>query len=196
MNKDTVLSLKRMTTRTGTDGFRAPEMDEGKDYLGPQVDVFSLGCVLFILVAGAPVCNGCNHSDPIYSCLCNHKPHQFWKKNREVFGHFYPKDLKFSHAFMDLIENMICFDPAYRLNLIAVRNHPWLEQEEATDDEVMEEMEKRRGLAKTVSGKQIKTDLELLKNLSYNVDLQKAMSKHLNKAISDKKESSPNSSRE
>ena len=60
----------------------------------------------------------------------------------------------------------------------------------------MEEMEKRRGQAKTVSGKQIKTDLELLKNLSYNVDLQKAMSKHLNKAISDQKESSPNSSRE
>jgi len=60
----------------------------------------------------------------------------------------------------------------------------------------MEEMEKRRGLAKTVSGKQIKTDLELLKNLSYNVDLQKAMSKYINKAISDQKESSPNSSRE
>ncbi len=35
MNKDTVLSLKRMTTFTGTDGFRAPEMEEGKDYLGP-----------------------------------------------------------------------------------------------------------------------------------------------------------------
>lgn len=56
----------------------------------------------------------------------------------------------------------------------------------------MEEMEKRRGLAKTVSSKQIKTDLELLKNLS----LQKAMSKFINKDTSDQKESSPNLSRE
>ena len=33
--KNTVLELKRMTTFTGTDGLRAPEIEEEKEYLGP-----------------------------------------------------------------------------------------------------------------------------------------------------------------
>jgi len=96
------------------------------------------------MIAGAPVCDGCTQDDPIYSCLVNNRPYQFWQKNKERYHKLYPKDLKFNHKFMDLIENMICFDPAYRLTLMAVRNHPWLDYEEATEEEVAEELAKRR----------------------------------------------------
>jgi len=78
---------------------------------------------------------------------------------------------------MDLIENMICFDPAYRLTLMAVRNHPWLDYEEATEEEVAEELAKRRDKVEKVSTKKkFNIDEVMLRRLSYIMDLKKLKS--------------------
>ena len=43
-------NINALKTPRGTYGYMAPEIKEGKTYKGKQVDLFSLGVVLFIIV--------------------------------------------------------------------------------------------------------------------------------------------------
>ena len=43
-----------LTTSLGTEPYQAPEINERKPYKGEEVDLFALGIVLFIIVAGTP----------------------------------------------------------------------------------------------------------------------------------------------
>jgi len=46
-----------LTTKLGTSNYMAPEIHEEKPYNGRQVDLFSLGIILFIMVAQSPPFN-------------------------------------------------------------------------------------------------------------------------------------------
>jgi len=50
--------LTRTGSILGTPGYMAPEQARGETTLGPQVDVFALGCVLFECLAGQPAFQG------------------------------------------------------------------------------------------------------------------------------------------
>ncbi|AUX44252.1 protein kinase [Sorangium cellulosum] len=57
---DSVTTLTRSGAIVGTPGYMAPEQARGDRDLGPQVDIFSLGCVLFECLTGRPAFQG-NH---------------------------------------------------------------------------------------------------------------------------------------
>ena len=57
-------------TRLGTKNYMAPEIHEGKAYVGSSVDLFALGIILFIMVAQAPPFNTAEtNKDPFYRAI-------------------------------------------------------------------------------------------------------------------------------
>ena len=63
---------KRGNLRTciGTPGYMAPEVSSGKKYKGVEADIFSLGCILFMLNTRMPVTEGdCTPDDSVYRHL-------------------------------------------------------------------------------------------------------------------------------
>src|SRR4051794_6191186 len=68
-----------LTTRLGTKPYEAPEILEGKKYLGAQVDLFAAAVVLFILVAGTPPFNTAEEKDYYYKMLLKDRADLFWK---------------------------------------------------------------------------------------------------------------------
>ncbi len=45
-------SDEKLKTYRGTQTYMAPEIKEGKEYLGSEVDLFSSGVILFIMIRG------------------------------------------------------------------------------------------------------------------------------------------------
>lgn len=57
----------------------APEIILGLKYRGAEVDVFSLGVVLFAMVGGKSPFRCANKDDKRYKLLADHKYDEFWK---------------------------------------------------------------------------------------------------------------------
>jgi serine/threonine protein kinase len=66
----------------GTKSYMAPEIVEGSWYSGPQVDIFSMGVILFVMVVGfLPFAGGqANLDDRKYGLLCKGDTEAFWEE--------------------------------------------------------------------------------------------------------------------
>lgn len=100
----------QLKTFCGSLYFAAPELLQAKAYTGPEVDVWSFGIVLYVLVCGKVPFD--DQSMP--------QLHAKIKK-----GHVdYPPWL--SAECRNLIHRMLQTDPTQRLTLSEIMNHPWL----------------------------------------------------------------------
>jgi serine/threonine protein kinase len=64
-----------LKTCIGTPGYMAPEVQSGKKYKGVEADIFSLGCILFMLSTRMPVTEGnCDPKDSVYKLLAKNRP--------------------------------------------------------------------------------------------------------------------------
>ncbi|KAF2120494.1 serine/threonine protein kinase-like protein Kin1 [Lophiotrema nucula] len=100
----------QLKTFCGSLYFAAPELLQAKQYTGPEVDVWSFGIVLYVLVCGKVPFD--DQSMP--------QLHAKIKK-----GHVdYPPWL--SAECRNLIHKMLQTDPSQRLTLGEIMNHPWL----------------------------------------------------------------------
>lgn len=71
-------------SRVGTRMYQAPEILEGKPYLGTKVDIFSIGVIVFVMVTGAlPYYSEASETDPIYQYLCRGDNDKFWSTWRQ-----------------------------------------------------------------------------------------------------------------
>jgi serine/threonine protein kinase len=69
-----------LETIIGTRNYMAPEIIEQKPYVGSSVDLFALGIITFIMVAGHPPFNEADPSkDPFYKACARGKWAQFWR---------------------------------------------------------------------------------------------------------------------
>ena len=107
-----------LTSYLGTPNYAAPEIHLKKPYLGEYADIFSLGITLFITITGylpfiLPIPN-----DPLYHYIYDVDYVSYWR-NRKI---------KVSPSFMELIDNLIAFDPSQRPSISEIKNSKWMKE--------------------------------------------------------------------
>ena len=92
----------------GTDGYMAPEVLMNKNLIPQQIDVFSLGVILFLLVAGEFPFGEPNEDDEFYKYIIEENWDEYWK--------LVDSQNNFSQNLKFLIQGMICHEPNKRFN--------------------------------------------------------------------------------
>lgn len=105
---------EHLSTWCGSPPYAAPEVFEGKKYLGPQIDIWSLGVVLYVLVCGALPFDGQNLQilrDRVLS-------------GRFRIPFFMTTDCE------NLIRRMLVLDASKRLSISQIKKHKWMNADE------------------------------------------------------------------
>ncbi|KAG0738348.1 hypothetical protein G6F57_000635 [Rhizopus arrhizus] len=102
---------QQLDTFCGSLYFAAPELLKAKEYTGPEVDVWSFGIVLYVLVCGKVPFDDTN------------LPALHEKIKRGQVDH-YPDHL--GKDCLDLLSKIFVVNPSERITLSAIRSHPWM----------------------------------------------------------------------
>ncbi|KAI9315064.1 kinase-like domain-containing protein [Dichotomocladium elegans] len=101
-----------LRTSCGSPHYASPEIVAGKPYYGPATDVWSCGVLLFVLLAG------------YFPFDDEHVPRLLMKiksgRRRRIPGSLSP-------SAKDLIRRMLATDPANRITMDQILQHPWLD---------------------------------------------------------------------
>jgi len=95
--------------------YSSPEIVQGKKYIGPEVDCWSLGCVLYACIAGA---------------LPFSRERAFDSEEilrRNIITANYSENTNFSPELRDLISLMLDESRKTRITLEDIRKHPWMQ---------------------------------------------------------------------
>ncbi|KAI5118296.1 hypothetical protein M0805_003815 [Coniferiporia weirii] len=98
-----------LDTYCGTTGYAAPEMLLAKKYLGPEVDVWSLGIILYCLLTGTLPFDDDDESR---------------MREKIILGSFDIPDWLSADA-RDLLRNILQYEPPKRLTIPQILAHPW-----------------------------------------------------------------------
>ncbi|KAG1698106.1 Serine/threonine-protein kinase SIK2 [Nymphon striatum] len=101
-----------LATWCGSPPYAAPEVFEGKRYTGPEIDIWSLGVVLYVLVCGALPFDG-NSLQMI--------------RDRVLSGRF-RIPFFMSEDCENLIRKMLVLDPTKRLTIVKIKQHKWMQK--------------------------------------------------------------------
>ena len=103
----------------GTPIYVAPEIIEGKEYMGEKVDVFSCGVVLFIMLVGRYPFYCATIEDKRYNLLMKKKFVEYWKTFEGKISE------PLSPEAQDLLQRMFAYVPSERIALDEISEHPW-----------------------------------------------------------------------
>jgi len=163
-NADAVMT----ETRVGTKGYQAPELLLRRAY-DHKCDVFSVGVILFIMLTGYPPFENASVSDPWFKPLLEGKVDKFWRAHRHSAVARMP-------VAMDLINKMLCADPAERIDIAGIMNHAWFQDKILRPEHLKHVMQlkydqaakhkanKKRDLAKKV---RVKKSINIFENGKY-----------------------------
>ena len=110
-------SIDCLKSYRGTMTYMAPEIKEGKTYKGTQVDLFSMGVILFIIVQGIFPFKEARKEEYFYNLLLTGQIDTYFTK---VNGHGLSDDFK------NLILSFFSYDGDKRPSLQDIKNHPWM----------------------------------------------------------------------
>ncbi|KAJ6598013.1 kinase-like domain-containing protein [Mycena sp. CBHHK59/15] len=105
--------LGQLATFCGTSYFPAPEMIARKPYIGPEVDIWGFGLVLYILVCGRVPFDG-----PDLTSI-----------HAKVRSGSLKFPSRLSAECKDLLSHMLATNPGSRASLPQVLSHPWMVRE-------------------------------------------------------------------
>jgi len=110
-------SIDCLKSYRGTFTYMAPEIKEGKLYNGTQVDLFSFGVILFIIVQGIFPFKEARTEEYFYNLIATNQSELYFSKTNG-------KNL--SLEFKDLILALFSYDGSKRPTIDQIRSHPWL----------------------------------------------------------------------
>ena len=132
-----------LRTKLGTESYMSPEIHARRPYIGASVDLFAAAIILFIMFTQHPPFTRAEPSDPFYKLICANRADLFWRahsKNK-------PRPDYFSDDFKNLITSLIQFDPATRIQMADVINHPWVKNPDcATLEEIHIDFANRKAI--------------------------------------------------
>lgn len=134
----TYKKINKLKSYRGTMTYMAPEIKEGKQYDGRQIDIFSTGVILFIIVQGIFPFKEAKKDEYFYNLLLNNKLDQYWKK---VGGN------NLSDEFKDLILKMFSYDGNKRPTIAELKEHPWIKKPfsvKLTRSSIMDKLNEKR----------------------------------------------------
>lgn len=97
--------------------YMAPEIKEGKVYKGTQVDLFSMGVILFIIVQGIFPFKEARKEEYFYNLLLSGQVETYFSK---VNGH------GLSPEFKNLILSFFAYEGDKRPTIADIKAHPWM----------------------------------------------------------------------
>jgi len=113
----TFRKIHNLKSYRGTMTYMAPEIKENKTYDGTQIDMFSTGVILFIIVQGIFPFKEAKKDEYFYNLLLQGDYATYWKKTGGQ---------NLSNEFKDLILKMFSYNGADRPTVEQIRNHPWM----------------------------------------------------------------------
>ena len=113
----TYKKINKLQSYRGTMTYMAPEIKEGKTYDGKQIDMFSVGVILFIIIQGIFPFKEAKKDEYFYNLILKGDLDTYWKK---VGGQ------GLSPEFKDLILRMFSYDGSKRPTVDEVKAHPWM----------------------------------------------------------------------
>ncbi|KAI9293588.1 Pkinase-domain-containing protein [Neoconidiobolus thromboides FSU 785] len=136
-----------LKTSCGSPNYAAPEVIGGKLYAGPEVDIWSCGVILYVMLCGRLPFDD------------DYIPHLFKKITEGIFS--LPTFL--SNEAKHLLSSMLVVDPLQRITIQDIRQHPWFlkdlpeylkplpdtveNDEQIPDENIIKNMEKKMGLS-------------------------------------------------
>ena len=101
----------------GKRNYISPEVLANSDpFIGPLVDIWALGVMLFILLTGVPPVETSSQLDPRFRLICNGGLRQMllqW-------------NIHISEQAMDLLQRILRENPQERLTIAQMKAHPWM----------------------------------------------------------------------
>jgi serine/threonine protein kinase len=144
----TYKKIDRLKSYRGTMTYMAPEIKEGKVYNGKQVDMFSTGVILFIIVQGIFPFKEAKKDEYFYNLLLQGKLDTYWKKTGGE---------NLSDDFKDLVLRMFNYDGKKRPTIEELKNHPWMQTPynvKTIKENIMERLTERRTAKTTDSSRE------------------------------------------
>ncbi len=115
-------SSNLLSTWCGSPPYAAPELFEGKQYVGPKADIWSLGVVLYVLVSGSLPFDGVTLQE----------------LRSRVVGCQYRIPFFLSEQCEHLLKGLLVIDPDKRLTLEQIASHQWTHKGRAQDPKTAE----------------------------------------------------------
>jgi len=123
--------------------YMAPEIKEGKQYDGTQVDLFSVGVIIFIIVQGIFPFKEARKEEYFYNLLLTGQIETYFEK---VNG------TGLSAEFKDMILKLFSYNGSDRYTVDQLKAHPWLNKadfdHEAVRSQLQAELHARQQAAK------------------------------------------------
>jgi MAP/microtubule affinity-regulating kinase len=107
---------KKLETFCGSPPYAAPELFQGKAYVGPEVDIWSLGVVLYVLTTGDLPFNARNLME-MKQVVCRGK---------------FRTPSHLSMPLANLLAKMLVTDPTKRASLKVLVDDPWINSGKAS----------------------------------------------------------------
>ena len=124
-------SIDTLKSYRGTMTYMAPEIKEGKQYKGTEVDVFSIGVILFIIVQGIFPFKEARKEEYFYNLLLQGKIDTYFQKVNG--GNLSPE-------FKDLILKFFAYDGKNRPTIEQIKNHPWMKHAGYNEEAIRQQL--------------------------------------------------------